>query len=95
MAVAGVDLAGEPVDDPGGRRLLVRRGLLQRGEGVGDAAFLLVDAGQVDPAVGLAELGDLAEDHLRLLQLALLAALRAAFEQAGRCRSHSSAATLP
>ena len=56
-------------------------GLLQGGEGVGDAALLLIDAGQVDPAVGLAELGDLPEDRLGLLQLALLAPLVAPFEQ--------------
>ena len=62
QAVAGVDLAGQPVDDPGGGRLLVIGGLLERGQGVGDSAFLLVDAGQVDPAVGTPELGDLAED---------------------------------
>ena len=56
-------------------------GLLERGQGVGDPAFLLIDPRQVDPAVGAAELGDLLEDRLGLLQLALLAALVAPFEQ--------------
>ena len=77
----GVDLAGQPVDDPGGGGLLVRRGLLQGGEGVGDPAFPLIDPRQVDPAVGPAQLGDLPEDLLGLLQLALLAALGRPLEQ--------------
>ena len=65
----------------GAAGFVMRRRLLQGLEGVGDAAFPLVDAGEVDPAVGLAQVGHLLEDRLGLLQLALLAPLVAPFEQ--------------
>ena len=56
------------------------RGFFQGGEGVGDAPLPLIDARQVDPAVGPTELGDLREDRLGLFQFAFLASLGRAFE---------------
>src|SRR5205807_1282050 len=81
VAVAVVDLTGEPVDDPGRGGLLVGGGLFERGRGVGNPTLALIDAGKVHPAVGLAEVGHLLEDRLSLLELALLAPLVGSFEE--------------
>ena len=91
IAVAGVDLAGEPVDDPGRGRLLVLGGLLEGGQGVGDAAFLLIDAARLtQPSAGPARRpsGRPARPASARLSGLPCRLLRAA----GRCRSRSSAA---